>query len=89
MVVLIWQQYKTVTLRYIGYKFGREMTIGLIFHTDLGPQYTSEIFDEHLKKYEMIASFSRTSMRLKVLFILTAYRDLEHSKNGRYTEKLT
>ncbi|WP_427136950.1 IS3 family transposase [Psychrobacillus psychrodurans] len=32
---------------------------GLIIHTDLGTQYTSEAFQEQLKKYEMIASFSR------------------------------
>src|SRR4051794_18558971 len=32
---------------------------GLILHTDLGTQYTSEAFQERLKKYEMIPSFSR------------------------------
>ena len=32
---------------------------GLIMHTDLGTQYTSEAFQGQLKKYEMIASFSR------------------------------
>ncbi|WP_408056778.1 IS3 family transposase [Ureibacillus massiliensis] len=32
---------------------------GLIVHTDLGTQYTSEAFQERLKKYEMIPSFSR------------------------------
>ena len=32
---------------------------GLIVHTDLGSQYTSEVFGERLKKYEMIPSFSR------------------------------
>lgn len=32
---------------------------GLIMHTDLGTQYTSEAFQEQLKKNEMIASFSR------------------------------
>ncbi|WP_096551775.1 IS3 family transposase [Ureibacillus thermosphaericus] len=32
---------------------------GLIVHTDLGTQYTSEAFQELLKKYDMIPSFSR------------------------------
>ncbi|WP_425431906.1 IS3 family transposase [Gracilibacillus ureilyticus] len=32
---------------------------GLIIHTDLGTQYTSEAFQEQLKNHEMIASFSR------------------------------
>ncbi|WP_419152883.1 IS3 family transposase [Aeribacillus alveayuensis] len=32
---------------------------GLIVHTDLGTQYTSETFQELLKKHEMISSFSR------------------------------
>ncbi len=32
---------------------------GLIVHTDLGTQYTSEAFQERLKKYKMIPSFSR------------------------------
>ena len=32
---------------------------GLIIHTDLGTQYTSEAFQEKLKKHEMIPSFSR------------------------------
>jgi putative transposase len=32
---------------------------GLIIHTDLGTQYTSQSFQERLKKYEMIPSFSR------------------------------
>ncbi|WAA12114.1 IS3 family transposase [Fervidibacillus halotolerans] len=32
---------------------------GLIVHTDLGTQYTSEAFQELLKKHEMISSFSR------------------------------
>lgn len=32
---------------------------GLIVHTDLGTQYTSEAFQELLKKHEMIPSFSR------------------------------
>lgn len=32
---------------------------GLILHTDLGTQYTSETFQEKLKEYEMIPSFSR------------------------------
>lgn len=32
---------------------------GLIVHTDLGTQYTSEDFQEQLKKYKMIPSFSR------------------------------
>jgi len=32
---------------------------GLIIHTDLGTQYTSETFQEKLKKHEMIPSFSR------------------------------
>jgi len=32
---------------------------GLIVHTDLGTQYTSDAFQERLKKYEMIPSFSR------------------------------
>lgn len=32
---------------------------GLIVHTNLGTQYTSEAFQERLKKYEMIPSFSR------------------------------
>lgn len=32
---------------------------GLIVHTDLGTQYTSEAFQERLKKYEIIPSFSR------------------------------
>ncbi|MEY9975058.1 putative transposase [Lysinibacillus sp. RC46] len=32
---------------------------GLIIHTDLGSQYTSEAFGERLQKYEMIPSFSR------------------------------
>lgn len=32
---------------------------GVIVHTDLGTQYTSEAFQEQLKKYEMIPSFSR------------------------------
>ncbi|WP_435799593.1 IS3 family transposase [Peribacillus asahii] len=32
---------------------------GLIVHTDLGTQYTSEVFQNQLKKHGMIASFSR------------------------------
>lgn len=32
---------------------------GLIIHTDLGTQYTSEVFQEQLQKHEMIPSFSR------------------------------
>ncbi|MGN4124212.1 hypothetical protein ACMGD3_04185 [Lysinibacillus sphaericus] len=32
---------------------------GLIVHTDLGSQYTSEVFGERLKKDEMIPSFRR------------------------------
>ncbi|WP_164489635.1 integrase core domain-containing protein, partial [Rummeliibacillus sp. TYF005] len=32
---------------------------GVIVHTDLGTQYTSEAFQEQLKKYEMIPSYSR------------------------------
>lgn len=32
---------------------------GLIVHTDLGTQYTSEAFQELLKKHKMIPSFSR------------------------------
>jgi len=32
---------------------------GLIVHTDLGTQYTSEAFQERLKNYEIIPSFSR------------------------------
>ncbi|MGY3189963.1 transposase InsO family protein [Lysinibacillus sp. TE18511] len=31
---------------------------GLILYTDLGSQYTSEVFGERLKKYEIIPSFS-------------------------------
>ena len=34
-------------------------TPGLIVHTDLGSQYTSEDFQKRLKKYEMVPSFSR------------------------------
>ncbi len=34
-------------------------TPGLIIHTDLGTRYTSETFQEKLKKHEMIPSFSR------------------------------
>lgn len=36
----------------------------LIMHTDLGNQYTSETFQEQLKNYDMIASFSRKGMPL-------------------------
>lgn len=32
---------------------------GLFVHTDLGTQYTSEVFQEQLKSQGMIASFSR------------------------------
>ena len=32
---------------------------GLIVHTDLGTQYTSEAFQKLLKKHEMVPSFSR------------------------------
>lgn len=32
---------------------------GLIMHTDLGTQYTSEAYQKQLKKYEMVPSFSR------------------------------
>ena len=32
---------------------------GLIVHTDLGSQYTSDDFQKRLKKYEMVPSFSR------------------------------
>ncbi len=32
---------------------------GLIMHTDLGTQYTSEAYQQQLKKYEMVPSFSR------------------------------
>ncbi len=32
---------------------------GVIVHTDLGTQYTSEAFQEQLKKYEVIPSYSR------------------------------
>lgn len=32
---------------------------GLIVHTDLGSQYTSEAFGDRLQKYEMVPSFSR------------------------------
>ena len=38
---------------------GQQPGPGLIVHTDLGTQYTSEAFQERLKKYEMIPSFSR------------------------------
>ncbi len=32
---------------------------GLIFHTDLGTQYTSEAFQKYLKQHGLIQSFSR------------------------------
>ena len=56
---------------------------GVIVHTDLGTQYTSEAFQEQLKKYEMIPSYSRKGCPYDNACIESFHA---HSKKKRFIE---
>ncbi|WP_320940052.1 hypothetical protein [Lysinibacillus capsici] len=59
-------------------------TPALIIYTDLGTQYTSETFQEKLKKHEMIPSFS-----VKVAHTITLVSSLfsRHRKKKKSIER--
>ena len=59
---------------------------GLIMHTDLGTQYTSEAFQEQLKKYGMIASFSRKGCPYDNACIESFHATLNYQKRYEYFE---
>ena len=58
---------------------------GLIVHTDLGTQYTSEVFQEQPKKFEMIPSFSRKDAHM-IMHVLNHFT--QHSKKKKSNERV-